>query len=95
MSQDDPKRFSKEWIRQNWDYERNTASKEVQLVKVVHEWHIALPGFLAALVVCSVLWLYDSPELRIILGGLGVFGPAYVAFFQKWWCSTLSGARAD
>lgn len=92
MSGDGPKRYSKEWIRENWDYDRDTASKDVMLVKLLHEWHIAIPGFLVGLFVCGLLWSYDVAELRIILTGLGLFGAGYRVFFPKWWCSTLSGA---
>lgn len=95
MVKDSPRRFSKQWVRENWDYEQETGPRLVQLVKLIHEFHIAIPGTIATLVVCYTLWAYDVPELRIILTGFGTFGTGYALFFGKWWCSTLSDGYGD
>lgn len=95
MSEDKSERYTKEWIRDNWDHELDTAPREVQLAKVAHEYHIALPGLVGAFVVAFVQWLYAAPELRIIMAALGTFAGSYALFFPYLWCSTLSDGSAD
>ncbi|WP_280585068.1 hypothetical protein [Halorubrum sp. Boch-26] len=95
MSDDDIQKYSKEWIRENWDYEQDTGSPLVQLVKVVHELHIAIPGIVAATVVCPILWYYEMSTLQIVSTGLGTIGGGYALFFNQWWCATLSDPNDD
>jgi hypothetical protein len=90
MSEDSPTRYSKEWIREEWDYENDTARKSVQLVKLVHEWHIALPGVVVGAVVSIVGWQVSLSPVQ----AFGVFATfaagGYKLLYPEWWCSTLA-----
>lgn len=86
-----PARFTKAWVRENWDYDRNTAPKPVLLVKLVHEWHIAVPGIVAAVIVSLAYYSVGATDLEIVSAFFGTFGIAYGLFFTEWWCSVLSG----
>ncbi|WP_435143767.1 hypothetical protein [Halobaculum sp. P14] len=94
MSEDDVTLLSKEWIRENWDYENDNAPKSVQLVKMVHEWHIVIPGLLASAIVCSTFWYCGADDLTIALAFFACTGGGYRLFFPTWWCSTISGDQA-
>jgi hypothetical protein len=92
---DDIRRFSKEWVRDNWDYNRDSGPPLVQLVKAVHESHIFLPGITGAALACSAFWLVGASEAKILSVGVTAIGGGYALFFQVWWCSTLSDPGDD
>lgn len=83
--------FSKQWVREHWDDERDQGPPIVQLVKLFHEIHIAIPGTIAAGVVGYTLYTYNAPTLRTLVAVFTAFSSGYALFFQAWWCSTISG----
>ncbi|MBP1985970.1 hypothetical protein [Halolamina salifodinae] len=85
-----PPRFSKEWIREEWDEEHDTAPKEVQLAKIVHEWHIALPGTLLGLIAVLGMWYLGQPLLETAGTFCAFFAGGYARFYSTLWCSTLA-----
>lgn len=85
-----PRTYSKEWVRQNYDPEQEVATREAQIAKLVHEWHIALPGLLIGLVPATILANTGAPMQRVLLTYVGVCGTAYALFFKQLWCSTLA-----
>lgn len=80
---------SKDWIRQNWDHENDTAGKWVLLTKLLHEWHIALPGTVAGVVVAVVFYYLGASDIEVASAFFGPFGLGYTLFFNQWWCSTI------
>lgn len=92
MSEDDesPRRFTKEWIRQEWDDEHDTARKEVQLAKIVHEWHIALPGTILGILAALGAWYLGRPPAEIVGVFTSFFAGGYARFYSTLWCSTLA-----
>lgn len=98
-SEDDPCRYTKAWVRANYDFDRETAPPAVQLVKFGHEWHIALPPALVGLVAVILFRITGSTITDSVLAAAAVFCAAYSLFFKQWWCSTLakteSGQQVD
>lgn len=82
--------FSKEWVRYHWDDERDQGPPLVQLVKLVHESHILIPGFGFSLPPAYLYYYVGSPDLRIITAFVSFFGIAYFTFFKEWWCSVVT-----
>lgn len=89
MSQDDPQFGTKEWVRHHWDEEHDNAPKKVVLIKLLHEYHIAIPGLLIGLTSAAAFWYYGAEPLEIISALFGGIGGGYALFFNTWWCSTL------
>jgi hypothetical protein len=86
----EPRRYTKAWIRANWDDERETAPAPVQIVKLGHEWHIAALAAPVGLIAMTVAILVDAPPTESVLGAMGASGLAFKTFFDKMWCSTLA-----
>jgi|GEM_PF-5304600 len=95
MSDDNPDKYSEEWVRQNWDYERDQGPPRVQLVKLYHEKHIAYPGFLGAGVLFLLLRSTNAPEVQSIIAAAGAFGTCFGVFFSEWWCGTVSDVDSE
>lgn len=90
-----PRTYSKEWVRQNYDPEQEVATREAQIAKLAHEWHIALPGLVIGLVPATILASTGAPMQRVLLTYVGVCGTAYGLFFKQLWCSTLADPTDD
>ena len=86
----EPRRYTKAWIRANWDDKRETAPAPVQIVKLGHEWHIAALAALVGLIAMIIALLVDAPPTESVLGAMGAFGFAFKSFFDQMWCSTLA-----
>lgn len=90
-SENSVSKYSKEWVRENWDYEEDNARKSVVLVKLFHEWHILLPGAIVGLIPAGTFWHLEAGLIEVFGSYFAVFGGGYVLFFQMWWCSTVTG----
>lgn len=86
----EPLPCSKEWIREKWDEDRGTAPGNVLLVKLVHEWRIALPGFAVGAVAAIIATAFGVGAKITIPGFFTLFSGFYVALFSDLWCSTLT-----
>lgn len=85
-----PSPYSKAWVRRQYDSDREVATRGAQLAKLLHEWHIALPGVLLGMVPAAVVASTGASIQRVLLTYFGVFGTAYGLFFKQLWCSTLA-----
>ena len=99
-SDDEPRRYTKAWVRANYDFDRETATPAVQLVKLVHEWHITAVSALVGLCAMIAFRLSGAPAVESVFASTGVFGFCFKIFFGEWWCSTLaetesSGTESD
>lgn len=91
MTKDEsPTRFSTAWIREKWDYEEDNAPKEVLLAKLIHEYHIAIPGIFVAVLMAYVFFRVGASSGEIIGAAATAFGASYYLFFPHWWCSVLA-----
>ncbi|MGB9934092.1 hypothetical protein [Haloarcula amylolytica] len=89
MSDDEPQRGTKAWVRYHWDEEHNTAPKQVLLIKLLHEYHIIIPGLVAGALSATAFWQAGASQLQILSALFTPIGGGYALFFQMWWCSTL------
>jgi hypothetical protein len=91
MSEEEPPtRYSEEWVRAEWDYERDTARPLVLFVKTLHEWSIAVPGVFFGCIVATVFWVLEATPVEIAGAFSGTFFTGYGLFLSIWWCSTLA-----
>lgn len=90
-----PRTYSKAWVRQNYDPEQDVATREAQIAKLAHEWHIALPGLVIGVIPATILASTGAPMQRVLLTYVGVCGTAYGLFFKQLWCSTLAEPTDD
>lgn len=88
--EDSLQRFTKEWVREEWDEEKDTASKGVQITKIIHEWHIAVPGLVLGLAPAVTFYIWGTGTTEIIGSYFGVAFMTYRLLFPHLWCSTLA-----
>jgi hypothetical protein len=86
----DVRKYSKGWVRRRYDRDRDTATATVQLAKLIHEWHIALPGAVLGVVPAAVFWVTGAPLRETLVAYFSVFGGAYAILYPQLWCSTLA-----
>lgn len=89
---EDPPRFGTvAWIQSNWDYERETASGDVLLVKFAREApYMAVIPILAAFGVAATFFSVGATDLRVVESLFGTFGTGFVLFWRRWWCLTIA-----
>lgn len=95
MGDKSPQRWSKAWVRDNWDYDQNTATGEVVLVKLLHEWYIAVPGLVFGGFLWGVFTAYGRPEFETVMAILTAIGSGYALFFPKLWCGVVSNPDSE
>jgi len=89
MSEDEPQFGTREWVRYHWDEEEDNASKKVILVKLIHEYHIAIPGLVVGLASATAFWYFGAGPTEILSALFGGIGGGYALLYESWWCSTL------
>lgn len=82
--------WTRDWVRAHWDDQHGTAPRAVLFAKLLHEWHIGVPGFVAAVVVGWVFWLLDADAVYVVASAFTAFGGGYALFYPSWWCSTVT-----
>lgn len=91
--EDEPRRYTKAWVRANWDHERETAPKDVQIVKIAHEWHIPLLSVAAGLSAAIIARGAGASVVESVLASVSFFGVTLTTLFNNLWCSTLAGTE--
>ncbi len=87
---DDPSRYTKEWVREEWDDERNTGRPSVIFVKLIHEWYPAGLAAVFAPIAAAVFIYFNRPTFEVITAFMSVLGGTYGLFLTVFWCSTLA-----
>jgi hypothetical protein len=87
---DEPRRYTKAWVRANYDFGRETAPPAVQLVKLGHEWHITAVSAFVGLCAMIAFRFTGAAVVESVFASAGVFGYSFKIFFGEWWCSTLA-----
>ena len=87
---DEPRWGTKEWIRYHWDHELDSAPKDVLMIKLLHEYHIAIPGTVIAILAFALLNSAGLSTEVIAPTALTAFVTGYGIYFNKMWCSTLA-----
>jgi hypothetical protein len=90
MSEDSPTRYTKEWVREEWDYEQDTGRPLVILVKLIHEWYPAGIAAVFAPIAAGVLVYLNRPTFEVVTAFMSVFGGTYAVFLVIFWCTTLA-----
>jgi len=81
---------SKEWVRENWDYERGGSRKHVEVMKLLHEFHIVLIPILGATLIGGIPGLFGLPLKFVVPLAAATLAAGWKALAGQWWCSTLT-----